>query len=225
VKSYLWRCAFALLLMATCAIYYQYCESKKQYSSDQTRLARVQLQRVEQRVSMLEQHRENTFLSVLGEDFVALQIRLAEHLSSLYKVRLQSDKNGTQYLQTRQRHSVEAEQEAGALAGLGEDNKAGVVVSYRQSHVQNTQQISVDQKPPDTVSSRTNTLRVDVQIKVANTPDMLHFLRQLKSAAGGWPGRIRACEIHRSLRPGIDARCVMDFYHWTVDTDDKNSNS
>jgi hypothetical protein len=196
--------------------YYQYCESKKLQSINQTRAVRVKLQEAEQQQSLLENFNKHLILKVLGEDFSSLQIRMAEHLNLAHGPSHQTRMKSTQYTKTRELQDAEQ----GQVAQSGIDTKhpgvTGAVSAFRQSLLPDNLQLSADLDIVNAALFKFRTLRIDVQLQVSNAPELLEFLRQLKNAAGGWPGEIRACDIHRSPRPGIDARCIVDIYHWTV---------
>ncbi|MFK8081899.1 MAG: hypothetical protein AB8B97_16555 [Granulosicoccus sp.] len=72
----------------------------------------------------------------------------------------------------------------------------------------------------DTITSSTvpavQVLRLDVQLRLAHAQEFLSFIEDIKSEVAGWPLEVRACDLQKTPVQNLDARCVMDIYHWSA---------
>ena len=94
---------------------------------------------------------------------------------------------------------------------------SAVVVAYEQSLLPNPVSFSDDEGDAAWHTQQVRVLRVDVQVQTDHAPQLLGFIKKLDTIANGWPVEVRACELHRSVRTGLEARCIVDIYHWALD--------
>ena len=208
----------ALLAVAAAWYFQQHSEAQLLLAGHQTREARVRLQQTEQQLYKLANDSSNPLLSVLGEDVMSLQIRVAEFLKHSEAL---PDDNNEESQDNDHRLTDNAADSTVAVS-----QTSAVVVAYEQSLLPNPLSFSDDEGDAAWYAQEVRVLRLDVQVQTAHAPQLLGFLEKLDTVGNGWPVEVRACELYRSVRTGLDARCIVDIYHWAVDdTTDSESRS
>ena len=206
----------ALLVVVAAWYFQQHTEAQLLLASKQTREARVRLQQTEQQLYKLVNDSSNPLLSVLGEDVMSLQIRIAEFFKRSEGLANDSDE--------RSQDRDDRLTDGAADSAVAVSQTSAVVVAYEQSLLANPVSFSDDGGDTAWYAREVRVLRVDVQVQTSHAPQLLGFLENLETLANGWPVEVRACELHRSVRTGLDARCIVDIYHW-VDDDTTDSES
>ena len=208
----------ALLAVAAAWYFQQHSDAQLLLAGHQTREARVRLQQTEQQLYKLANDSSNPLLSVLGEDVMSLQIRVAEFLKHSEAL---ADDNNEESQDSDHRLTDNAADSTVAVS-----QTSAVVVAYEQSLLPNPLSFSDDEGDAAWYAQEVRVLRLDVQVQTAHAPQLLGFLEKLDTVGNGWPVEVRACELYRSVRTGLDARCIVDIYHWAVDdTTDSESRS
>lgn len=59
------------------------------------------------------------------------------------------------------------------------------------------------------------TLRLMLSVKIQHAAGLLALLRRIDQRLTVWPHEVRGCDIHRVRLVGLQANCVVDFYHWS----------
>ena len=208
----------ALVAVAAAWYFQQQSEAQLLLAIHQTREARVRLQQTEQQLYKLANDSANPLLTILGEDVMALQIRVAEFLKRSHGL---PDDSNEQFQDSDHRST-----DGTAASAVAVSQTSAVVVAYEQSLLTDPVSFSDDGGDATWYAQEVRVLRLDVQIQTAHAPQLLGFLGKLDTVVNGWPVEVRACELHRSVRTGLDARCIVDIYHWAVDdTTDSESRS
>lgn len=142
--------------------------------SEALRVARAELQRLEQQLSLLKAPEMQQSLSVLEEGLDVLRIRLVEALTQ-------------------------------------QERPAGVVkVEFDQSLLPRTLGGSG--------AEAVRVLRLQLDMHVQHAAAFLDMLALIDDATPLWPQEVQACTIHRLPEKNLKTGCVLDFYHWSPDS-------
>jgi len=88
------------------------------------------------------------------------------------------------------------------------------VVDYEQSLLQ-PDRVRVSQPMLAMPASDTlSVIRLDFTAQLSNGADFISLLGQLGKVIGGWPFTINGCSITRLPMQILQARCVVDIFHW-----------
>ncbi len=80
-------------------------------------------------------------------------------------------------------------------------------LTYEQTVLAQTMQ-STEQQP-------ISTLRLMMSVKIQHAAGLLALLKRIDHHLAVWPHEVRACDMYRMTEDGLQARCVIDFYHWS----------
>jgi hypothetical protein len=160
---------------------------------------------------------------VLGIAAVSLSgIVWLSQVSALRLERVREARAEHQLLQ-QQLHLLQQEDTAAIASSLNEDMEslqirlvelltrqrppAGVLtVAYEQAVLQRL--LATDEDEPVSV------LRLDLKLTLQHSLGLVDMLERIDDSISTWPHEIRACELVRLPQQQLNARCVVDFYHW-----------
>lgn len=66
---------------------------------------------------------------------------------------------------------------------------------------------------------RIKIVRLSLSLQVPHGPYLLDWLQWVSKGTGGWPSDIRSCDIRKAMQAGLLADCVLDIYHWQMNSD------
>jgi len=168
------RLLAVLLVVSSLVSGMAWLDSTTAQHRDELRAARVELQRLEQQISLLNAPGMQQTLSVLEEGLDVLRIRLVEALTQ-------------------------------------QERPAGVVkLEFEQSLLPRT----LDGAGSEAV----NVLRLQLNMNVQHAAAFLGMLALIDDATPLWPSEMQACTIQRLPEKNLQTGCVLDFYHWSPDS-------
>ena len=110
------------------------------------------------------------------------------------------------------------------LAGVGTASEsADKQFMYEQSLLARSLSTDGLVDSPDTHIQAIRILRLDVKAQLAHTQKFIGLLRGIQSQIGGWPVSVHTCDLQRLPVQLLNARCVIDIYHWSVHRDEAGS--